>query len=123
MLGKVIEIIGVAAIQILVTFIETKESNKQEDAHMVKINVLKKGDEVLNVTTDFVAVKRKNGEVDIIRFFKDVDNWRVDLDNIVTIGYGKNTIQVTLPDSDTTITTFQVGDKLWKEKKIMQQQQ
>lgn len=73
---------------------------------MIKINILKKGDEVLNITNDFVAVKRKNGEVDIIHFFKENGNWRVDFDNIVTIGYGKNTIQITSPDSDTTITTF-----------------
>ena len=51
-------------------------------------------------------MKRKNGEVDIIHFFKENGNWRVDFDNIVAIGYGKNTIQITSPDSDTTITTF-----------------
>ena len=33
---------------------------------MMKIGVLKKGDQVLNVTPEFIAVQRKNGEVDII---------------------------------------------------------
>lgn len=56
------------------------------------LGLLKKGDEVLNVTNDFVAVKRKRGDVDIIPIIKDGENWRVDCENIVTIGYGDNTV-------------------------------
>ena len=52
------------------------------------LGLLKKGDEVLNVTSDFVAIKRKKGDVDIIPILKDGDSWRVDFENIVTIGYG-----------------------------------
>lgn len=32
----------------------------------MKINVMSKGDKVLNVTSELVAIQRKNGEVDII---------------------------------------------------------
>ena len=32
---------------------------------------LKKGDRVINVTSDFIAVERKDGEVDIIPIFKE----------------------------------------------------
>ena len=56
------------------------------------LGLLKKGDEVLNVTNDFVAIKRKKGDVDIIPIIKDVESWRVDFENIVTIGYGDNTV-------------------------------
>ena len=35
------------------------------------INVLKPGDNVLSVNKDFIAVRRKNGEVDIIPFITD----------------------------------------------------
>lgn len=56
------------------------------------LGLLKKGDEVINVTNDFVVIKRKKGEVDIIPIIKDGDNWRVDFENIKTIGYGDNAV-------------------------------
>ena len=59
------------------------------------IGILKKGDEVLSVTKDFIAVKRKNKEVDLVPIVKD-DNFgiRVDSNNIVTIGFGDDEITV-----------------------------
>ena len=33
---------------------------------MIRIEVLKKGDKVLSVTSEFIAVQRKNGEVDLL---------------------------------------------------------
>lgn len=56
------------------------------------LGLLKKGDEVLNVTKDFVAIKRKKGEVDIIPIISAGEGLRVDYENIVTIGYGDNTV-------------------------------
>ncbi|HIR88249.1 MAG TPA: hypothetical protein IAC96_04785 [Candidatus Fimimorpha faecalis] len=73
---------------------------------MVKVNILRKEDEVLNVTSEFVAVKRRNGEVDIIPFVKGVQDLRLDFENRMIIGYGKNTIHMIQPDSDVVITTF-----------------
>ena len=32
---------------------------------MIKINILKKGDEVISLNEKFLAVKRKNGTVDV----------------------------------------------------------
>ena len=43
---------------------------KKEEKQM-KINILNKGDKVLNVTENFIAVERKNGEVDIVPLAKD----------------------------------------------------
>ena len=68
------------------------------------IGILKKGDNVLNVTAEFIAVQRKNGEVDIVPLLKDETGLRVDVENIVTIGYGNNTVQAT--KDDVVVTTF-----------------
>ena len=59
----------------------------------MKINILNKGDKVLNVTADFIAVERKNGEVDIVPLAKDENGFWIDAENITTIGYGNNTVQ------------------------------
>lgn len=68
------------------------------------IGILKKGDRVINVTTEFIAVERKGGEVDIIPISKDGEMLRVDSENIITIGYGDNIVQTKA--GDITITTF-----------------
>ena len=39
-----------------------------------------------------MAIKRKCGETDIIPLIKEGYSWRVDYENIVTIGYGNNTV-------------------------------
>ena len=70
----------------------------------MKIGILKKGDKVINVTDDFIAVQRKNGEVDIIPMIKDKTGLRVDTEGIVTIGYGENTVEVST--NDVVVTTF-----------------
>lgn len=71
---------------------------------MLKIQILKKGDQVLSVTPEFIAVQRKNGEVDILSLIKDETGLRVDIENIVTIGYGNNTVQAS--NEEVVITTF-----------------
>lgn len=59
---------------------------------MVTIGVMKKGDEVVFVSTEFVGVKRKNGEVDLIPILQCETGLRVDAENIVRIGYGDNVV-------------------------------
>ena len=34
---------------------------------LIKIGIMNKGDEVLTVTQEFIAVRRKNGEVDLVK--------------------------------------------------------
>ena len=68
------------------------------------IGILKKGDHVISVTSEFIAVERKSGEVDIIPIIKDGEMLRVNPENIVTIGYGENIVQTKA--GDVTITTF-----------------
>lgn len=59
----------------------------------MKIRILQKGDTVLNVTKEFIAVRRKNGEVDLIRLLNKEGGVRVDIENIVTIGFGDNVVE------------------------------
>lgn len=68
------------------------------------IGILKKSDHVISVTSEFIAVERKSGEVDIIPIIKDGEKLRVNPENIVTIGYGENIVQTKA--GDVTITTF-----------------
>jgi hypothetical protein len=68
------------------------------------IRVMRKGDHVINVTSEFVAIERKNGEVDIIPLHKDGETFRLDAENVVTIGFGDNVVQTQA--GDVTITTF-----------------
>ena len=70
----------------------------------MKIGILKKGDSVLSVTLEFIAVQRKSGEVDIVPLIEDESGIRVDIENIVTIGYGNNIVQV--ENDDVVVTTF-----------------
>lgn len=59
----------------------------------MNIRILQKGDTVLNVTKEFIAVRRKNGEVDLIRLLNEEGGVRVDIENIVTIGFGDNVVE------------------------------
>ncbi|MGN0495365.1 MAG: hypothetical protein ACI4GW_04000 [Lachnospiraceae bacterium] len=71
----------------------------------MKIKVMSKGDKVLNVTSELVAIQRKNGEVDIIPLISDDSGVRIDTENIVTIGYGNNAVETEIIDG-VVITNF-----------------
>ena len=58
----------------------------------MRIEVLKKGDSVLAVTNEFIAIERKSGEVDIVPFVRDGKLIRIDKENMVTIGYGDDVV-------------------------------
>lgn len=71
----------------------------------MRINILNKGDKVINVTSEFIAVQRTNGEVDIVPIIADETGLRVDIEKITTIGYGNNTVQTETVDG-VVITNF-----------------
>lgn len=71
---------------------------------MIRIEVLKKGDKVLSVMSEFIAVQRKNGEVDLLPMVKDEMGLRIDIEHIITIGYGNNTVKATTDEIE--VTTF-----------------
>ena len=64
----------------------------------MNINVMSKGDKVLSVTSELVAIQRKNGEVDIIPLISDDSGVRIDTENIVTIGYVNNAVETEVID-------------------------
>lgn len=72
---------------------------------MIKIGIMKKGDKIISVTSEFIAVKRKDGEVDLVPLIKGAAGWRVDAENIITIGYGSNTVTVE-DESGVKVTNF-----------------
>lgn len=72
----------------------------------MRIDILREGDEVLSVNQSYIAVKRANGEVDLVPLIND-DSFglRVDVKKIITIGYGDNEVSVDFPDGG-SITNF-----------------
>lgn len=72
----------------------------------MRIDILKSGDEVLSITQNFIAVKRANGEVDLIPLLDDPTfGLRVDVEKIITIGFGNNEVTVDLPNGE-SVTNF-----------------
>lgn len=71
----------------------------------MKINVMNKGDKILNVTSEMIAIQRRNGEVDIIPLTRDELGVRIDIERIVTIGYGNNAVETEVIDG-MVITNF-----------------
>ena len=71
----------------------------------MRVNIMQEGDRVINVTSDFVAVERASGEVDVIPLVREDNRVWVDTQHILTIGFGENTVQVQT-ENGITITTF-----------------
>lgn len=70
----------------------------------MKIGILNKGDHVVSVMQDYIVVQRKNGEVDVVPIIKDEMGLRIDVEKIVTIGFGNNTVQA--GTDEIVVTTF-----------------
>ena len=74
---------------------------------MVNIDILKKGDTVLSITDRFLAVRRKNGEVDIFNvLFNEKNEFLIDPIKSAVIGYGEGIVGKTLDDGETTVYQF-----------------
>lgn len=74
---------------------------------MININILKKGDEILSINERFLAVKRKNGTVDIFNIiYNEQNELMIDPLKAAVIGYGEGTVGKMLEDGETTVYTF-----------------
>ena len=74
---------------------------------MVNIDILKKGDEVITINDRFLAVKRKNGRVDIYKvLFDEKNELYIDPIKEAEIGYGEGVVGKKLGDGETTVYTF-----------------
>lgn len=72
----------------------------------MRIDILKPGDEVFSITQNYIAVKRANGEVDLIPLLDDPTfGLRVDVEKIITIGFGNNEVTVDLTNGE-SVTNF-----------------
>ena len=74
---------------------------------MLNINLLHKGDAVICVNDRFLAVRRKNGEVDIYKvLFSDNGEFLIDPVKTATVGYGEGTVSTDMEDGETTVYAF-----------------
>ena len=72
----------------------------------IKFEILKKGDTVLNVWENHIAVKKKSGEVEIFQFYVDEEGLPRLSENTILVTQGNGSISAETIDSDVTITTF-----------------
>lgn len=73
----------------------------------IRLEILKTGDSVLNVWPNTVAIKRKNGDVEVLTFRKDDDNLlRQDKDATILITKGKGVVRYVSDDSKCEVGTF-----------------
>lgn len=72
----------------------------------IKFEILKKGDTVLNVWENHIAVKKKSGEVEIFQFYLDEEGLPRLSENTVLITQGNGSVSAETIDGDVTITTF-----------------
>lgn len=71
----------------------------------MRIKILREGDKVISVTSDFVAVERISGEVDIVPINRDKSGIWVNTEHITTIGYGDNIVELET-NNGVKITSF-----------------
>lgn len=73
----------------------------------IKINILKKGEEVIGFSNGMIAIKKKNGTVDFIRIFEDEYGcMRVEQSPVFSIGYGENVVEARTENGEVLVATF-----------------
>lgn len=72
----------------------------------IKFEILKKGDTVLNVWENHIAVKKKSGEVEIFQFFLDDEGLPRLSDNTILVTQGNGSVSTKANGSTIEITTF-----------------
>ena len=79
-------------------------ANRKGDGNMV-IGILRKGDRVISVNADFIAVERASKEVDLVPIERSEMGFRVVAEKIVTIGFGDNVVSE-VTESGATMINF-----------------
>ena len=77
-----------------VGIVEDIESEDFRRVNQMRMEILNKGDRVLSVTNEFIVVQRKNKEVDILPLLKTSLGWRIDTENVMTVGYRSNIVSM-----------------------------
>ena len=72
----------------------------------VKFEILKKGDAVLNVWDNNIAIKRKNGDVEILHYELNGDGLPKISNNSILITQGDGIVRTKSDDSSFEVGTF-----------------
>ena len=72
----------------------------------VKVEILKKGDSVLNVWDSHVAVKKESGDVEIFRYYLDEEGLPRLADHTILITQGDGSISSNIDGTSINVTTF-----------------
>ncbi len=72
----------------------------------IEFAILKKGDTVLNVWENHIAVKKKNGNVEIFQYYQDEEGLPRLAETTVLISQGNGSISAKADDSSVEISTF-----------------
>lgn len=72
----------------------------------VRFEILKKGDTVLNVWDNNIAIKRKNGEVEIVHYDLGEDGLPRISNNSILITQGDGIVRAKSEDSSFEVGTF-----------------
>ena len=72
----------------------------------VRLEILGKGDSVLNVWDNNIAVKRENGDVEILHFDLDAEGLMRLSKNSILITQGDGVVRATNEDSSVEFGTF-----------------
>ena len=72
----------------------------------MKFEILKKGDSVLNVWENHIAVRKKSGEAEIYQFYLDENGLPRLAENTVLITRGDGSISTKSGENSIEITTF-----------------
>ena len=72
----------------------------------IKFGILKKGDTVLNVWDNHIAVKKKNCDVEIYHFYLDDEGLPRLAENTVLVTQGDGSISAKAGDGSVEVMTF-----------------
>lgn len=72
----------------------------------IKFEILKKGETVLNVWENHIAVQKKSGEVEIYQFYLDEDGLPRLSENTILITQGNGSISAKADSGTVEIKTF-----------------
>ena len=72
----------------------------------IKVEILKKGDSVLNVWDSHVAVKKESGDVEIFRYYLDEEGLPRLAEHTILITQGDGSISAKLDNSSIKISRF-----------------
>ena len=72
----------------------------------MKINIMQKGEQFIGIQDNWIILKRKNGEIRLVRIEAEEDGYRVIPDKEIIIGFGDGEISYGNMDTSIEFVTF-----------------